>query len=218
MGCNTEQNEVGGKQLLLKVCQDAKTGSVSSGDTTLTITAHGAIVGDIARFLDVGTNGNVNTDDFYFVKTVEDANGIQISATRGGSAINFTAAEAALSVEIFKSLGGLRSKSMSFSSESIDITSQDSDEWNKILDGAGIRSFEFSGGGVYTNEEVFQDMRERAMANELVCLMVIDVKANRIYEGCFKVTSLEISGDYDSESSYSMSATSSGEVTSVVPA
>lgn len=224
MGCNGTQNEVGGKQLLLKVCSEEFTAvDTSSGDTSLHVVGHGAVVGDIVRFTDVGSSTDVDLtensqDKFYFVKTVEDADNIQISETRAGAAISFNSAESAMALEIFKNVGGLRSKSMSFSSEGIDITNQDSDEWNKILDGAGIRSFEVSGSGVYTNEDVFQDMRARAMLNELVCLMLIDVKADRIYEGCFKITSLELSGDYDSESSYSISATSSGEVQVVVPA
>lgn len=219
MGCNTNQNEVGGKQLLIKVCSEPfEAVDTTSASTSLHVVAHEAQVGDIARFLDIGSSSDVELEQFYFVKSIVDVDNITISATRSGSAISFTSAQAAMVVEIFRNLGGLRSKSMSFSSDGIDITNQDSDEWGKILDGAGIRSFEFSGSGVYTNEDVFQNVRERAMNNELQCIMLIDIKADRIYEGCFKVTSLEISGDYDAESSYSMSGTSSGEVTVVVPA
>jgi TP901-1 family phage major tail protein len=120
---------------------------------------------------------------------------------------------AALSVDLFKSTGGLRSKSINFSAEGIDITNEESDEWKKMLDKAGIRSMEISGSGVYNNYDVFQSLVTKFLANELTCLMFVEVKTGRIYEGCFKLTSLEISGDYDAESSYSISAASSGAVT-----
>jgi len=220
---HVQQNEVGGKQLLLKVCQEFTGIDVSSGDTALDIgTNHGVLVGDLACVTDLGDGtGDTGLDTlltgggkkFYFVIDVGTDDSITLSESRStDDAVSIAAASQGLKVDIYRNLGGIRSKSMGFSSEGIDITSQDSDEWNKILDGAGVRSFEVSGSGVYTNEDVFQDLRARAMLNELSNLMLIDVKVDRIYEGLFKISSLELSGDYDSESSYSMSATSSGEV------
>lgn len=209
--CNTEQNELGGKELLLKACKEISVATVTASET-LTSTAHGLVAGDVIKFRSVGANTSINTTDFYFVVAPIAANTFKISANRGGTPIELDATEAALLVDAFQSLGGLRSKSFSFSSEGIDITNADSDEWKKILDGAGIRSFSVSGSGVYTNEAVFQYVFGRARGNLLTCLMFIDVKAERIYEGCFKITSMEVSGDYDAESNYSISAESSGEI------
>ena len=61
-----------------------------------------------------------------------------------------------LSILLFKSTGGLRSKSMDFSAEGIDITNEESDEWKVMLDKAGMRSMEISGSGVYNNYPVFK--------------------------------------------------------------
>lgn len=213
--CNTTQNEMGGKELLLKACVEVSVATTSSSDN-LTITAHGAKVGDIVKFGAVGSNTVINTTTFYYVKTIVDANTIEISATRSGAAIVMDATAAALDADLFKSTGGLRSKSISFSAEGIDITNEDSDEWKVMLDLAGIRSLEISGSGVYNNYEVFQSLVSKFLANQLTCLMFVEVKTGRLYEGCFKLTSLEISGDYDAESSYSISAASSGPVTTAV--
>jgi len=81
------------------------------------------------------------------------------------------------------------------------------------LDYAGIRSLSVSGSGVYTNETVFQAVRTKAYTNALTCLMFIDTVTDDIVESCFKITSLEVGGDYDAEGTYSISAESSGEVT-----
>lgn len=211
MGCNTAQNEVGGKSLLLKACV-LKTVATANTSNDVTLTAHGLVVGDIIKFLEVGANTVINTTTYYFVVAVPTANTFEISATRGGAAIVMDATEASLDIDAYLTVGGLRSKSLSFNSEAIDITNGDSDEWKVTLDGAGIRSMSISGSGVYTNESVFRAVELKAMTNALTCLMFIDVKNDRIYDGCYKITSIEQSGDYDAEGQYSLSAESSGEV------
>lgn len=213
--CNTTQNEVGGKELLLKACEEISVAATDLSDS-LTAVGHGLKVGDLVKFQSVGALTVVDDATFYIVVEVVDADNFKISATRGGTALTMDADEAALTVDGFKNFGGLRSKTFAFNSEGIDITNADSDEWSNMLDGAGIRSFSVSGSGVYTNEDVFQNVFSRARNNQLTCFMFIDVKADRLYEGCFKITSLEVSGDYNAESNYSISAESSGAVTVAV--
>lgn len=213
--CNTEQKEMGGKELLLKACVEALVDSTATS-STLTSVGHGLKVGDIAKFGTIGTNTVINTATFYYVKTVPTADTFTISATRSGAAIVMDDTEVGMMVDLFKSTGGLRSKSMNFSADGIDLTNEDSNEWKVMLDKAGIRSMEISGSGVYNSYDVFQSLVTKFLANELTCLMFVEVKTGRIYEGCFKLTSLEVSGDYDSESSYSISASSSGAITTAV--
>lgn len=216
--CNTAQNEMGGKELLLKACVDA-VAATALNDASVVSTAHGLKVGDIVKFKEVGANTVIDTTTFYYVKTIVSANEFEISATRTGGAILLDANEASLDVLLFKSTGGLRSKSLSFSAEGVDITNEESDEWKVMLDKAGMRSLEISGSGVYNNYPVFQTLVDRFLANELTCLMFVEVKTGKLYEGCFKLTSLEISGDYDAESNYSIAASSSGPVNiAVIPA
>jgi TP901-1 family phage major tail protein len=209
---------MGGKELLLKACVDASA-ATTDASSSITSVAHGLKVGDIVKFVTLGALTVVTTTQFYFVKEIVDADTFKVSATRSGAVIAMDATEAALEILLFKSTGGLRSKSISFSAEGIDITNEDSDEWTVMLDKAGKRSLEISGSGVYNNYPVFQNLMEKFLANELTCLMFVEVKTGKLYEGCFKLTSLEISGDYDAESSYSISASSSGPVTiAVIPA
>lgn len=217
MECNANRQEIGGKDLLLKVCSDEQTSAVSSGDATITDVGHGLEVGDIVRFIDNGSITNLVEGDFYFVSVVESADAFQVAATRGGVSISPNATNAALTYKSYKTLGGLRTKSGSFASDAIEVTNHGSNQWRQVLDDAGIRSMEFSGSGVYTNETLFQLVMDRTFLNQLMCMMIIDVKADQIFEGCFKVTQIEMAGEFDGESSYSISAVSAGEIQKVIP-
>lgn len=215
MGCNATQNELGGKELLLKTCV-VDTVATSSSSTTLTAVAHGLKVGDLMKFTAVDSLTSVTLGTLYYVKTVPTADTFTISATRSGAAISMDATDASVAVELYVAVGGLRSKSLSLSSDGIDITSEDSDEWTTLLDGAGIRSMEISGDGVYNNSAVFQGLVTKFLANQLTCLAFVEYKSGRVYNGCFKITSLEITGSHDGEATYSMSASSSGAIETVV--
>jgi len=211
MNCNTTQKEIGGKSLLLKSCTDALATSVAAS-ANLTITAHGLKVGDFVAFKTIGANTTITTTSFYYVKEIVDADTVKISATKAGAAIIFDDSETDMMVLVFKNVAGIRSKEISFSSEGIDITNQDSDEWMTMLDKAGIRSVSISGSGVYNAGDSFKSVREKFLANNLVCLMFVDVIQSEVIEGCFKITEFTFSGDYDSEASFSISAESSGQI------
>jgi len=208
--CNTVQNEVGGKDLLLKKGKCFETAATTNNSTSVTLTAHGAKVGDILKFVEVGNNTVINTTSYYIVSEIVDANNFKIKATLTGNAIQMDSTETNLEIILFRTLGGLRSKEFALSSEGVDITNTDSDEWSSMLDGAGIRSASFSGSGVWTNEPVFQEFFSDFLANKLNRLALIDAKSGRVYQALFKITELSVSGDYDAEGTYSVSGDSSG--------
>lgn len=211
--CNTAQNEVGGKDLLLKVCKemlfttDATTSSVE-------ITAHGLKVGTPLVFTAAALGAIVTLlpNKPYFVKTVVDVDNVILATTPTGIAIIPGAVVTDAAVDVFVNVGGIRSKGITFTSEGIDITSQDSDEWTKMLDSAGLRSVALSGSGVYTNEANYTIVEDAAYANSLICLMFIDVKGLKVLWGCYKVTQVENSGDYNAEGNFTLAASSSGEI------
>jgi len=212
MSCNVTQNEVGGKDLLLKVCKDVTVKTVDLS-AELEVTAHGLKVGDLFKFKAIGALTVVDLATIYFVVEIVSANKFKIAATVGGAALIMDESEASLAAEAFINVGGIRSKSVSLASEAVDITSQDSDEWKTMLDGAGLRSGSISGSGVYTNAVAFGLVEDAFLANALLCLAFADVKGSKIIAGCYKVTSLEYSGDYNAEGNFSISAESSGALT-----
>lgn len=213
----TTQKELGGKDLLLRVSV-VKTFSTTTSQSAITSTAHGLVVGDIVKFQSVGSATSINTTSFYFVKTVADANTFTVATLPTGSAIVIDATITSASLDAYLLVGGLRSKSFSFSSNSIDITNQESNEWKNTLDGSGLRSCSMSGSGVYTSQAAFIAVRTAFLTNALINFMFQDTKNNELVEGTFKVSSLEVSGDYDAEGQYSISADSSGAVVFFVAA
>lgn len=228
MNCNTTQKEVGGKDLLLKACEAISVTSTSPGTPTIfTLVSPPSgfelKAGDLIAFLTRGTNTTFNISTlaapkFYKILTVPSLTTFTFADLATPTvAISADDAEVGMSALAFVGVGGLRSKTFSVKVDGIDITNSDSDQWTTLLDGAGIRSFELSGEGVFTNSQKVQALEDALIANRQVCLMFLDAKAYRIYEGCFKITSMEYSGSFDGEGTFSMSASSSGALT-VVPA
>lgn len=217
--CNTTQNERGGKDLLLKICEeiecDVQIGTDDDPQEILTGTAHGAVVGDMVRInsTELGTNDDVTADQLYFIVSVPSTTAVKISATPGGTAITFDEALTDVDFEFFKTVGGLRSSGVSFASEGIDITNYGSNQWRQMKDGAGIRAVSVSGDGVYTIATNYRAMETDAYANNLVCLAFVDVAAGRVYHGCFKITSLEITGEHGGEATFTMAAESAAAIT-----
>lgn len=209
--CNTVKNEKGGKDLLLKVCKTI-TATFTTASSSVNVNTHDVSVGDIIRFITLGALNDVVLDAVYFVVSIVDANNFTISATPGGTPITFTPGQAALDIEVFETVGGLRSKGFSFSAESVDVSNHGSNQWKEMLDAAGMRSVALSGSGVYTSEANFRLVELNAYAGSLTCFALVETISGRVYVGCFKISGLEASGDFDGEASYSISADSSGEI------
>lgn len=113
----------------------------------------------------------------------------------------------------FTTIGGLRSKSFSFSAEGIDKTNHGSSEWKELVDAAGIRSVSVSGSGVFTDSATESQMRTDALAQTLRKFRLLDSSNSDYYEGTFKITSMEEASEYNGERNWSISLESSGPVT-----
>lgn len=206
--------EQGGKDLLLKM-GNGFTGAVTftASSDLVTQVAHGLAVGDQVKFSAVVTTTLPAADTIYYVKTVPSADTFTLSATEGGSTLDIDADGTGTATEVFRLMGGLRSKSISISAEEIDITNHDSSQWKELLDEAGIRSVEMSGEGVFEDGFMFHKARVKLMTNKLANYQIVVNTDGDYFSGAFKITSGELSGDYNAEQSYSLSFMSSGEVT-----
>jgi len=203
----------GGKDFLLKL------GYIFNGAVTFTdtgdlvgYTAHGLVAGDVVRFSVITTTTGIVINTNYFVINPT-ANSFQIAATPGGSALALTTDGTGTAVDAYVSIGGLRSKTFTVNAEAIDITNHDSAQFKEILDGAGIRSFAISGSGIFVDDYAFAKIRSLALSQSLRFFRLCTNTAGDYWQGCFKITSLEQAGDYNNESSYSISLEGSGEHT-----
>ena len=204
----------GGKDFLLKM------GNGLSGAVTFTATgdlvgktAHGLIAGDIVRFSAVVTSTvPVISTNYYVISSGLTADAFKISATEGGATINIDVDGTGTADEYFRTMGGLRSSSVSIDNEAIDITNTESSQWKEILDAAGIKGVSMSGDGVFKDEIMFKKARNAILAGSLKNFRILVNTAGDYYAGCFKITSMEQSGEYNAEQTYSMSLESSGAV------
>jgi len=202
--------ETGGKDLLLK---KGKAGSASLTDesTTVTIADHGAKAGDVVLF---GADaGGFLKAKAYYVLTAPTTGTMTLGETPTGAAVEATATIAAQAVMVYRAIGGMRSKSFELASESVNITNEDSDEHQEILDLAGIRSHNVSGDGVYNNSAVFNELEDDHLENRLVDMCFVDKRNKRVYVSKYKCTGISVDGGHDAEGNYSASFESSGPVT-----
>ena len=85
-------------------------------------------------------------------------------AAQIGSSLLIKIGDAA-SPEVFATVAGLRTKSLSINSETVDVTNSDSaSKMRELLAGAGIISVSASGDGVFTDAAVHATLNTKALA------------------------------------------------------
>ncbi len=110
----------------------------------------------------------------------------------------------------FQTMAGLRATRISFNAESVDVTSLESDGgWRELLGGAGVRSANISGSGVFKDAATDERARQIFFDGETPDFQVIIPDFGTV-EGAFLVTSIEYAGSHNGEATYEMSLASAG--------
>ncbi|MDE4132106.1 phage major tail protein, TP901-1 family [Phaeobacter sp. QD34_3] len=110
----------------------------------------------------------------------------------------------------FETIAGLRATRISFNAESVDVTSLESQGgWRELLSGAGVRSANISGSGVFRDEGTDERARQLFFDGITPDFQVV-VPDFGIIEGPFQVTALEYSGTHNGEATYELALASAG--------
>ena len=109
-------------------------------------------------------------------------------------------------------IGGMRSTSMTLNDEMVDITNKDSGSQRTLLPAGGILSMSISASGVFTDSTAETTLRGKYGSSTFESYNII-VPDLGTYAGTFMLTSLEYSGEYNGEATYSLTLESSGAVT-----
>ena len=113
----------------------------------------------------------------------------------------------------FETIAGLRATRISFNTESVDVTSLESQGgWRELLGGAGVKSASIAGSGVFRDAGTDERARQVFFDGETPEFQVI-VPDFGIVEGAFQVTSLEYAGSHNGEATYELSLASAGALT-----
>lgn len=115
--------------------------------------------------------------------------------------------------ETFTTLAGARTVSLSFGSEVVDISAQDSTgNWRELLPAAGSKSMSLSLSGVFVDNATDATLRTAAFAQTAGNYQFIMPNFGT-FEGPFQITGYELSGDMNDAAQFSVTFESAGEVT-----
>ena len=110
----------------------------------------------------------------------------------------------------FVTLAGLRSKAFRLNARTVDITNTDSAQgWKELLPGAGVKSAEISGAGVFRDTES-DALARTAFFEQSVKTYQFIIPDFGVVEGLFLLTSLSYAGSYQGEASYELTLMSAG--------
>ena len=118
--------------------------------------------------------------------------------------------------EVFTTLAGINSKSLTINNSAIDVTTPDATTPGGALFAAslnGLKSFSASGDGIFFDETAEARMNTVAMAADASANFEIVVPDFGTYAGNFRVTSFELGGETEGAVTFSFSLESNGEVT-----
>lgn len=113
----------------------------------------------------------------------------------------------------FSTVAGLRSRSIAFNTETVDITHAESaGQWRELLAGAGAKNARITGAGIFKDAASDAIVREYAFNGTIRAWQVV-VPDFGVIEGPFQISSFELSGRHDGEVAFELALESAGELT-----
>lgn len=113
----------------------------------------------------------------------------------------------------FETVAGLRSRTLAFNAETVDVTHQESaGQWRELLAGAGAKSARITGSGIFKDAASDATIRD-AFFNGLIRAWQVIIPDFGTVEGPFQITSFELAGRHDGEVSFDLALESAGELT-----
>ena len=110
----------------------------------------------------------------------------------------------------FETMAGLRATRVSFNAESVDVTTLESQGgWRELLAGAGVKSANISGSGVFKDAGTDERARQIFFDGETPAFQVIIPGFGRV-EGPFQLTSIDYAGAHNGEAPYEVALASAG--------
>lgn len=115
-------------------------------------------------------------------------------------------------VGAFVAVAGLRTRTISFNAETVDITHQESaGQWRELLEGAGMRSARLAGAGIFKDSASDETVRSYFFNGTIRAWQVVIPDFGTV-TGAFQVTALEFSGRHDGELTFDLTLESAGEI------
>ena len=114
---------------------------------------------------------------------------------------------------VYITVAGLRANALTFNSEVVDASSQDSTgAWKELLAGAGLKSAQIKGQGIFKNAASDATMRGYFFNGTIVNWQIV-IPTFGTVTGPFQIASLDFSGRHDGEVTFDLSLVSAGVLT-----
>jgi len=108
-------------------------------------------------------------------------------------------------------IAGMRSTGLVINGEEVDVTTKDSAGWRELLAGAGTTSFTLTASGVFQDNSNVQTLQASVIAKTLSTYSIV-FESGDDYTGSFQCTNVQIDGEHNGETTYSVTLESSGVV------
>ena len=114
---------------------------------------------------------------------------------------------------VFVTVAGLRSRSIVFNSETVDITHAESaGQWRELLAGAGAKHARVTGSGIFKDAASDALISDYVFAGTIRDWQVIIPDFGTV-AGPFQIAAFELTGRHDGEVAFELSLESAGELT-----
>lgn len=116
----------------------------------------------------------------------------------------------------FSTIAGLRTRSLAFNTETVDITDAESaGQWRELLAGAGIKTAGLSGSGLFKDAASDETVRDYFFNGTIRDWQIVVPDFGTV-EGAFQITALEYGGQHDGELTFELALESAGSLTFTV--
>ena len=113
----------------------------------------------------------------------------------------------------FATVAGLRSRTIAFNAEAVDITHTESaGQWRELLEGAGVKTARLSGSGIFKDAASDEIVRSYVFNGTIRNWQVVIPDFGTV-EGPFHIGSFELTGRHDGEVAFDIALESAGALT-----
>lgn len=110
----------------------------------------------------------------------------------------------------FVTVAGLRSRTIAFNAQTVDVTDQESaGQWRELLVGAGVRSARIAGSGIFKDAASDELIRATFFAGVMRTWEIVVPDFGTV-TGPFEITAFELSGRHDGEVAFELALESAG--------
>lgn len=112
----------------------------------------------------------------------------------------------------YATVAGLRSKTLAFNAETVDVTDAESaGRWRELLGGAGVQRASLSGSGLFKDQTSDALVRAAFFDGTILAWQVVIPDFGTV-SGPFQITALEYSGAHDGELTFDLALESAGQL------